>query len=297
MMRRELLQRGGTSLQRAGDPVRLSFLFSLLFLLLFLACALPASAENAAAPPTDFWAVRPWEMWAATPPYKKLCNSNGHCYSLTVVFPDRRIAQYQDNARYSVTAVLADGGVGVVRDFGDGYLRCFSDSRTSCEPARFPPGYSPSSDFVPVLSTPGLNSATPGAWVYYALETEQVNDVNVKTCAVSWLGEIVHSGAHFMLDSFDFGPPIGVLTNIYVTEEAMGCPVSGHPMACARLERYFFAPGLGRIRQEGWNDPSCDGYTPSTCLGKYSLAAPGVQGWIPDDGPPVERSAEICPNL
>jgi len=248
------------------------------------------------ATPTDFWGVKPWEMWAATPAYKKLCNQNGHCYSIKIVFPDRHIIEFQDNAIYGVTAILPNGGVGVLRDFGSGSLRCFSDSTTSCSPASFPPGYSPAYDAVPVLSEPSLNFPTPQAKVYYALQAVQVNSVNTTTCAVTWTGQVIHSGAHFFLTSYDFGSPIGVLNNIYVTEETQGCPpTASNPTFCQRLERYFFSPNFGRTREEGWNDPICDGVTPALCLGNYSVAAPGATNWIPSDDPPVDPISEICP--
>lgn len=263
-------------------------------LLLSSFAALPVLGQ---APPTDFWAVRPWEMWAATPPHMKLCTPPGRCYSLRVAFPDRHILQWQDNPRYSVTAVLADGGVGVVRDYGEGALRCFSDTTDSCEPARFPPGYSPGFDIIPVLAAPSSSGVTPAAKVYYALQTEQVNSVNLVTCEVTWIGPVIHSGAHFLVSSYDFGPQLGVLANVYVTEEAMGCPATtGNPMFCQRLERYFFAPGLGRVRQEGWTDVACDGVNPETCQGNYhDLTIPGEGNWIPSDGPPVDPISEICP--
>lgn len=255
----------------------------------------PSATAQAQAVPTEFWAIQPWEMWAATPPHVKLCNTNEHCYSLAVVQPDKHILQFQDNARYSVTRVLADGGVGVVRDYGDGGLRCFSDTRDTCAPARFPPGYSPGYDIIPVLNAPAVNTATPGAKMVYVLETEQVNEVDADTCEVAWMGEVVHSGSHFMLASFDFGPGVGVLQNVYVTEEAMGCPrTATAPMACQRLERYFFAPGYGRVRQEGWNDPWCDGVLPWLCTGAYVWATPGVQGWTMGEGGPIERMEEVC---
>lgn len=249
---------------------------------------------------TDFWAVHPWELWAATPSHKKLCKSNGRCYSLQVISSDLHIFQFQDNQRYSVTAILPSGGIGVLRDFGDGQLRCFSDSIDSCSPARYPPGYSPDYAIIPILPAPSINTPTPGAQISYAIESEQVNNVDINTCAVTWIGEIIHSGSHFLLSSYDFGPPLGTLANIYVTEEAMGCPPSAigsthNPMHCQRLERYFFSPSLGRIRQEGWQDPTCDGIDPESCQGNYSVASPGIEIWMIGDGGPVTPMVEICP--
>lgn len=267
---------------------------------LFAACIFLLSAcllvQAAQAQTTDFWAIHPWEMWAATPSYKKLCKPNGRCYSLQVVSTDLHIFQFQDNQRYSITALLPSGGTGVLRDFGDGQLRCFSDTINSCTPARYPPGYSPAYAIIPVLSTPSINTPTPGAQVSYAIESEQVNNVDINTCAVTWIGQIIHSGAHFLLASYDFGPPVGTLTNVYVTEEAMGCPLSAtNPMHCQRLERYFFSPSLGRIRQEGWQDPACDGMTIEKCRGDYSAASPGVESWTVGDGGPVTPMVGICP--
>jgi hypothetical protein len=202
---------------RIINVIDIVLMFLLLILLMFSA---PARSQAI----TDFWAVHPWYFWASTPQHKKLCNQNGHCYSIKIVFPDRHILEFQDNARYSVTAVLVDGGVGVVRDFGDGSLRCFSDSSANCSPVHFPPGYSPAYDIVPVLSSPSVNSPTPFAKVYYSLQLLEVNAIDTTTCAVSSIGRVIHSGSHFIVSSYDFGPPVGVLSNIYVTEEAQGCP-------------------------------------------------------------------------
>lgn len=244
--------------------------------------------------PINFWAIYPWEMWAATPSHKKLCKENGRCYSLAILFPKKDILQWQDNDRWSVLSILPSGGIGIIRDYGDGALRCFSETLGNCSPALYPPGYSPGYAIIPVLADFSINTATPGAQIHYSFKTEHVNYVILVTCSAVWMGSIIHSGSHFLLSSYDFGPPIGVLNNIYVTEEAMGCPLlATNPMHCQRLERYYFAPSIGRIRQEGWNDPLCDGANPEICLGNYSIAAPGVESWKLYDGPPVPFTQSI----
>lgn len=258
----------------------------LLFLLLLL-----ISVSTLHATPTDFWLIHPWEMWAGTPAHNKLCKSNGHCYSLKVLFPSKDIIQYQDNDRWSILSIIGGTSIGITYDYGDNMLRCFSDNPNSCTPLIipfYPPGHSPLNDIIPVLSQPAITSPTPGAQVYYSLKTEYVNYVDTVTCVASSIGSIVHSGSHFLLTSYDFGSPTNTLNNIYVTEEYMGCPVTTlNPSNCQRLERYFFAPNLGRIRQEGWNDPLCDGINPETCLGSYIIPSPGVESWSLSSEDPV----------
>jgi hypothetical protein len=253
-----------------------------------------SSIAQSQSPPVDFWAVKPWDYWASTPQHIKMCNPNNHCYS-SKIFPDKRIIQFQDNDMHGVISILPNGGVGVVRDFVWGMLRCFSDVPGDCSSVSYPPGYSPGYDIIPVLNAPGINSPTPYAKVYYSLQTEQVNIIDLSSCIPIGVGGIVHSGSHFMLSSFDFGPPVGTLSNIYVTEEGQGCPLtSANPMHCMRLERYFFSREYGRIRQEGWDDPTCNGSAPETCLGNYSTSAPGANNWIPGEGLTGPVPVEFC---
>lgn len=258
--------------------------------LALLAGALPAGAQ------TEYWRVTPWDLWAATPTFSSRCSTaTGHCFS-NIVFPDRHIFGYQENGAYGVITALPTG-TGVTRDYVGGVLRCFSDMAGACGEPSYPPGYAPAVDFVPVLDPAALGTTqpTPAAKLYFAAKTFQVNIVSTADCSVSYSGPITQSGAHFMLSSLDLGPGIGVVPNVYVQEFYSGVPAGAvDPRYGSRMERYFFAAGLGRVRQEGWNDPSCT--SAATCLGNYTQQSPAPDTWLPSGAPAVVPVAqEICP--
>jgi hypothetical protein len=186
----------------------------------------------------------------------------------------------------------------VISDGEGENVRRFSQFPNTIYPARFAPLTLPAIINAPIVKASAVinSSVTPGSKALFYFQPFYVTTINRACQAAGNQGAIYSSSWIFFADSFDFGGEIGVRKNVLVYESVSGYPPGAtDPMHGQRLERYWFLPGMGWVREEGWDDPICRATsTTSACQGDYSSAAPGAATWS-ISGPAIVP-ALVCAN-
>jgi hypothetical protein len=226
--------------------------------------------------------------------------------SPTVVSPDKVVyyrtdtlqVAYVRNIRLGRVNVLSDGAT---QGSANPWLRCFGETPKDCA-AAYAPSSMPLFVDLPVLpaSTVRDTSVNPQGRLMFAHRPFHANQIDMNSCKIvpGGGGPNNQSISAYIVDRFDFGGDIGARENVLVLEEVSGIPAgSPTPLGGQRMERYWFVQGLGYVREEGWEDPTCRAnVSAATCTGSYTKAEPGPHTWSILHTTPVPVT-EYCPEM
>lgn len=220
-----------------------------------------------------------------TTPGFKLCN--GNVYSSICIdghqHPNSEFYSEYSNGIRDIYAHNGDGSppiwVGIHKNLDAANWRCFADQGDQCgnsdgTNAEYPPGSMPLNGMLPVLNTtPSNTGVTPGAQAVFSWQRGDVRIMDWFDGAQGGvIGPIWRRAWWYVLEQFDFGGDVGLQSNVLVAEfEATGVNPLGFTGG-ERLERYFFVPGFGRLKQSGREDTDCRlNHDALSCEGTYDL--------------------------
>ncbi len=160
--------------------------------------------------------------------------------------------------------------IGIQKDYDllEGW-RCFANPGTTCGApssganAHYGPQTLDIEMSLPIINNPNhTTSVTSGAYLVHGWQKLDIRRLNPNNASQpQLLGSIWHRQWAFVAPSINFGGTLGVQYNVLVIEHE-GMDGNYNPIALGlnagvRLERYWFVPGYGKVRQAGAEDSDC----------------------------------------
>lgn len=232
-------------------------------------------------------------MFPASPGTKQCTSASGtFCLDMTIDSFNERIYMYTNGVRdyanvQGCVVPSCTNEVGVYKNATEGTVnwRCFSDPGKLCNApkANFPPHGTPRYMVLPSIACSSIvdGKRTPGAasvpGYFSQWKQFQQRGLNPNNC-----GDLGLQGSNwqkmwaFMATSCNMGGSIGTTNLVVYESESIHVQPSSH-VGGERLERYFGLWGKGRVKEGGFDDPTCraNPTNPASCNGNYTQAAPG----------------------